>query len=338
MVDDLPVTEPVFAHATRKPPIRRVIISLITFLLLVTVGTGATYSAFTNRPERSKIKHEALLPDPDVILTAGETFPTREAAAENAQNILLIGSDTLRTVANARSDFIVWVHISDDRKTVHLVHFPGNLYVDVPDHGKGTLNAAFADGGPRLLVSTLQMLVDVPLDHVVVVTSAGLSGMTDALLGLDVSAEQASSGRGYTTVRKGVNHIDGAAAVEFVRERRLPGENDISRGRRQLALVKALLLKALTTDTLSHRIQFAEFMDVATHTVTVDNAFSMEEMRSLTSALKGLVGKNVGSITAPVTAFGKSPTGASIDLVNVSRMAQLSIALKRDDTASFPLR
>jgi len=48
--------------------------------------------------------------------------------------------------------------------------------------------------------------------------------MTDVLGGLDVNAEQASSGRGYSTVHKGVNHFDGAAALGFVRERRLPVE------------------------------------------------------------------------------------------------------------------
>jgi polyisoprenyl-teichoic acid--peptidoglycan teichoic acid transferase len=337
MLDASTITVTAFAHASRKRRVRRAIISLIVFLLLLTVGTGATYSAFTNPPERTRIKQEALLPPADAILTAGETVPTRGAAASGAENILLIGSDTLGNVTKASTDIIVWAHVSSDRKTVHLVHFPGNLWVNVPGRGKDKISAAFKYGGPPLLVRTLQMLVDVPLDHVAVVTSAGLSGMTDVLGGLDVNAERASSGRGYSTVHKGVNHFDGAAALGFVRERRLPGESDISRGRRQLAFIKALLLKSLTTDTLANRIRSAEFMEVVVHGLTVDNAFSSDEMRSLTTSLKGLVAKNVVSITAPITGFGKSPKGA-VDVVNAPRMALLSIALKRDDMAGFPLR
>jgi len=128
MLDASTITVSAFAHASRKRRVRRAIISLIVFLLLLTVGAGATYSAFTNPPERTGIKHEALLPPADAILTAGETVPTRGAAAIGVENILLIGSDTLGNVTKASTDIIVWAHISSDRKTVHLVHFPGNLW------------------------------------------------------------------------------------------------------------------------------------------------------------------------------------------------------------------
>jgi hypothetical protein len=64
MLDASTITVSAFAHASRKRRVRRAIISLIVFLLLLTVGTGATYSAFTNPPERTGIKHEALLPPP----------------------------------------------------------------------------------------------------------------------------------------------------------------------------------------------------------------------------------------------------------------------------------
>jgi LCP family protein required for cell wall assembly len=337
MLDELTITVSAFSRATRRRRIRRTIITLVSFLVLLTVGTGATYSAFLNHPERSRIRQVALLPAPDAILTPGETVPTQEAAAARAQNILLIASDTQGGVASARSDVIVWVHISDDRKQVHLVNFPRDLYVDVPGYGNDRISAAFTIGGPQLLVRTLQQLVDVPLDHVAMMNFEGFKGMTDVLGGVDVTAAKASSGHGYSTVRKGMNHFDGAAALGYVRERRLPGESDISRGSRQMAFVKALLLKSLTTDILTNPIQFAEFMDVAAHNLTVDKAFSVAGMRTLTSVLRDLDSKNIVSITAPISGLAKDAKGASVDLVNAPRMTRLSIALKRDDMASFPL-
>ena len=78
-------------------------------------------------------------------------------------------------------------------------------------------------------------------------------------------------------------------------------------------------------------------MDVAAHNLTVDNTFSVAEMRSLTSGLRVLDGKNIVSITAPIKGLVKDPKGAPVDLVNAPRMAVLSIELKRDDMASFPL-
>jgi LCP family protein required for cell wall assembly len=103
---------------------------------------------------------------------------------------LLIGSDSRTSVANGRSDVIVLVHISRDSKMVHLIHFPRDMYVDVPGHGKDKINAAYVYSGPRLLV---RKLVDVPIDHVAVIGFDGLKAMTDAVGGVDVYTGEVTS-------------------------------------------------------------------------------------------------------------------------------------------------
>ncbi len=338
MLDERTITVTAFAGATRPVRFHRIVISLVSLAVLLTVGTGAAYQAFLNHTPKINIKHAALLPAPSVALTPGETVPTKDPAAKDAQNLLLIGSDSRGTVAQGRSDIIVLAHVSDDRKQVYLVHFPHDLYADVPGYGKNTVNSAYAYGGPQLLVRTLQQLVDIPIDHAGVINFTGLQGMTDALGGVDVKVGKASSGRGLTSLRKGVNHLDGAAALGFIRARSQPGENDITRGRRQLTFIKALMGKALSKDALSNRIAFVEFRDAATANLTVDNDFPREDMRSLASALSGLASKDIVPITAPITGLGKSLTGTQIDVLNVSRMALLSIALRTDNMASFPVR
>jgi LCP family protein required for cell wall assembly len=335
MLDERTITVTAFAGATRPVRIRRVILSLFAMLVLLTVGTGAAYQAFLNHTPKINIKHAALLPAHGVALTPGETVPIEDPAAHDAQNLLLIGSDSRGTVAQGRSDIIVLAHISDDRKQVYLVHFSRNLYVDVPGYGRDTINSAYAYGGPQLLVRTLQQLLDIPIDHAGVLTFDGIQGMTDGLGGVEVTVGKASSGPGLTTLRKGVNLLDGAAALGFIRARNQPGENDITRGRRQMAFIKALMVKALGKNALSNRFALAEFKDAATANLTVDNAFTTEEMRSLASALSGLGSKHIVSITAPATGLGKSATGTQIDVLNVSRMALLSIALRTDNMASF---
>ncbi len=336
MLDERTITVTAFARTPGKIRIRRVFLSLLSILVLATVGTGAAYQAFLNHTPRINIKHAALLPAPGTALSPGETVPTKDPVAGDAENLLLIGSDSSGTVAQGRSDIIVLAHITDDRKQVYLVNFPRDMYVDVPGYGKDTINSAYRYGGPQLLVRTLQQLVDVPIDHVGVITFDGLQGMTDGLGGVDVAVGKASSGPGLTTLRKGVNHLDGAGALGFIRERRQPGENDITRGRRQLTFIKAFMVKALSKDALSNRIVFAEFRDAATANLTVDNVFTAEEMRSLASALNGLGSKDIATITAPITGLGKSPNGTQIDVVNVPEMARLSIALRSDYMAGFP--
>ena len=145
------------AAAPRTHRTRRIIVSAVLILLVLIVGTGLTYWLLLNHTVTTNVKHEALLPTP----SAGETLPvesptTKDSSAKvplakGAQNILLIGSDSRGSVANGRSDVIVLMHISSDRKKVYLVHFPRDMYVDVPGHGKDKINAAYAYGGPQLL-------------------------------------------------------------------------------------------------------------------------------------------------------------------------------------------
>ncbi len=333
MLDEFTTSESAEVAAPRRHRTRRIIVSLVAILLVLTVGTGAAYLAFLNHTVTTNVKHAALLPTP----SAGESVPTKDPSAKDAQNILLIGSDSRGSVANGRSDVIVLMHISSDRKKVYLVHFPRDMYVDVPGRGKDKINAAYAYGGPQLLARTLQNLVDVPLDHVAVIGFEGFKAMTDAVGGVDVYAEEASTEPGSGAVRVGVNHLGGEAALAFVRERHQLTEGDISRGRRQQAFIKALMLKGLSKATLTNPLRFAQFVDAGTRNLTVDNAFSVADMRSQALAMRDLRSKDIVFITAPITGFGTSPQGASIDIVDDALMARLSTALRSDDMSSIPL-
>jgi LCP family protein required for cell wall assembly len=336
---------------------RRIIVSVVLILLVLTVGTGVVYWALLNHTVTANVKHEALLPTP----SAGETSPIEDPSAMNpspkdpaagaplakdALNILLIGSDSKTSVANGRSDVIILMHITSDRKKVYLVHFPRDIYVDVPGHGKDKINATYAYGGPQLLVRTLRNLVDVPIDHVAVIGFEGFKAMTDAVGGVDVYAEEASSDevynedgteKWYNAVHVGMNHLDGAAALGFVRERYQLSKGDLSRGRREQAFVKALMLKVLSKQTLANPVRFAALVGAVAHNLTVDNAFSIADIYSQTLAMRDLRSEDIVFITAPITGFGTSPQGASIDIVDDAKMAQLSIALRTDDMSSIAL-
>jgi LCP family protein required for cell wall assembly len=320
------------AAAPKTGRTRRVIRRVVLFLLVLAVGTGAVYVALLDRMVTTNVKREALLPTP----SAGESVPTETPSAKDAQDILLIGSDSKGDIANGRSDVIVLMHISGDRQKVYLVHFPRDIYVDVPGYGMDKINAAYAYGGPQLLVRTLQNLVDVTVDHMVVVGFEGFKAMTDAVGGVDVYAEEATVDD-WGTVQVGMNHLDGTTALGFVRERYLLSKGDISRGRRQQAFIKALILKALSKETLTNPVRFAQLVDAATRNVTVDNAFSVADIYSQALAMRDLRSKDIVFITAPITGFGSSPQGASIDIVDDAKMAQLSIALRSDDMSSIPL-
>jgi LCP family protein required for cell wall assembly len=312
--------------------VRRVVATTVALLLLLLVGVVAAYLLFLNHTLTANVKHQSLLPTPGVSGAAAP--PARKAAAKDAQNILIIGSDSRTTVAEGRSDVIVLMHVAADRKTVTLVHFPRDLYVSVPGHGKDKINAAFAYGGAPLLVETLQNLTGVPIDHVAVLGFDGFQKMTDAVGGVDVYVEEPGSSSAYK-YHKGYQHMGGAEALAFVRERHALSEGDISRGRRQQAFIKALLLKSLSRSVLTKPITLAHFVDAGTKNLTVDNAFSVSDMRSEAFSMRSLRSSDIAFVTAPFTGFGTAPNGGSIDIVDVPGMQALGEALQNDQMSTY---
>jgi LCP family protein required for cell wall assembly len=320
------------AEPPRRRRVRRTLGIVVALVVLLVIGAGAGYVALLNHTVTTNVKHSALLPTPGV--DGATEAPAKVPALKDAQNILIIGSDARAGLAGARSDVIVLMHVAHDRKSVTLVHFPRDLYVSVPGHGKDKINAAFAYGGSPLLVRTLQDLVGVPIDHVALVDFEGFKNMTDAVGGVDVYAEEASNSRGYA-FHQGFNRMNGAAALVFVRERKQLSEGDISRGRRQQAFIKALMLKSLSKDVLANPVKLAQFVDAATSNLTVDNGFTVADLRSEAFAMRNLRGKDIAFVTAPFTGFGTSPSGASIDLVDVDGMKTLGKALRGDAMSTY---
>ena len=316
---------------TRGRRVRRAVAVVLALVLLVVVGGGAAYLLFLNHTVTKNVQHRALLPTPGV--SGATAAPTKKPAAKNAQNLLFIGSDARGGLAG-RSDVIVLMHVAGDRRTVTLVHFPRDLYVSIPGHGKDKINAAYAYGGAPLLVRTLQDLVGVPIDHVALTNFEGFKNMTDAVGGVNVYVEEPSSGPTYS-FHKGYQQMDGAQALAFVRERKQLSEGDISRGRRQQAFIKALLLKSLSKDVLTNPVRLAQFVDAGTKNLVVDEQYTVSQMRKEALSLRNLRGKDVSFVTAPFTGFGTAPNGGSIDLVDEQGMQDLGEALQNDDMASY---
>ena len=158
----------------------------------------------------------------------------RPAKVGTAENILLIGVDDpdgkgglfedlssgTWTPGKFRSDAIMVLHISGDRKSAQLVSIPRDSFVDVPGRGRDKINASFSDGGPSELAEVVESLSDIRIDHAVVIDFEHLADMTDALGGIDVyQPEDITDPRNNYTWQKGPLHLEGEKAVWYVRQR-----------------------------------------------------------------------------------------------------------------------
>jgi LCP family protein required for cell wall assembly len=260
------------------------------------------------------------------------TTPSRSPDAGDAMNFLIIGTDSRDlSVERGRSDVIVLLHVSDERDRVDLVHFPRDLFVPIAGTGGSSkINAAYAYGGAPLLVQTLQPLVDVPVDHVVIVNFDSFKAMTDAIGGVDVQVTEASDG--FPT---GTMHMDGETGLRFVRERYALSQGDISRGERQMQFVKAIMVKALSRDTLTNPARLAGFVDAATTNLTVDQDLRVGEMRDLGFSMRDVRGDDIHFWQGPWNGVDMHPVAGSIVLMAPDQMATLSEHLRTDTMESY---
>ena len=189
--------------------------------------------------------------------------PSSRPADAAGQTFLLMGTDTRSPEAttgtdaapdavfgSTRSDVIMVATIAEDGQSASIISIPRDSWVDVPGRGKNKINAAYAFGGPPLLIETVEQLSRVHIDHFAVIDFAGFAQMTDAVGGIDVNVGQETE-RDGVVVPAGPQHLNGEQALVYVRERKsLPG-GDLDRVRRQQAALRAFVQKTLSSGTLS---------------------------------------------------------------------------------------
>lgn len=321
----------------RRRRLGRVVIVGVLLLSLLGVGVVAGYFAFLNWRVGDNLTYTRLMPDDGAQVT-GEEGPVDPVVVERAEtagealNFLLLGTDTRNPDGErGRSDVIVLMHVSDDRERVDLIHFPRDYFVEIPGSSdKNKINAAFAFGGAPLVVETIQGLLGVPVDEVAIVDFESFKAMTDAIGGVQVDVAEASPG-----FPEGPMQMDGETGLGFVRERYALSQGDISRGERQQAFIEAIMLKALSRETVTNPARLASFVDAATTNLTVDDDLDLGEMRSLLLSLRGVRGQDINFVTAPWTGLGSDPTAGSVVLPAREQLVELSSHLQNDTMETY---
>ena len=258
--------------------------------------------------------------DPFSEITGGR--PAKQV--DGAFNILLVGSDSRDPDAPVdgagkwRADTVIVMHIPADHKRAYLVSVPRDLYVPIPENAgascdtgsRNKINAAFAFGGLPLAVKTVECFTDVRIDHVMAIDFAGFKDVTDALGGVDLKVERTvtSIHKPYRTFTKGVNHMNGTEALDWVRQRKQFPDGDFARMRHQQEFLKALMDKAASTGTLSNPKKLNDFLKAVTAAVTVDQGFSLTDMAVQFRSLRG---ENLTFVTSP-NLGGQTVDGQSV--------------------------
>lgn len=275
--------------------------------------------------------------DPFSEITGGRPAKT----VDGALNLLLLGSDSRDPEKSqgdngaARTDTIILMHIPASHDKAYLVSIPRDLYVPVPKSADGKfggvrakINAAYAWGGPPLMVQTVEGFTGVRIDHVVIIDFFGFKDVTDALGGVDLFIERdvKSIHTPFRQFKKGTQHLNGEEALDYVRQRYQFPDGDFARVRHQQEFLRALMDKAVSTGTVTNPAKLNAFLKAATKAMTVDQSFSLVDMAL---QFKSLRSDKLTFMTSPYSGTD-TINGESVVLSNREKALTLYEAMKAD--------
>ena len=265
----------------------------------------------------------------------GNITPDNAAAAElaryekerptslvkDAQNILLIGSDSRSGDGNARygrdsgterSDTTILLHLSAGRRSATAVSLPRDLMVDVPAclqaDGSRTepmfamFNYAFQKGGSACTIRTVEKLTGIRIDHHMVVDFHGFKDMVDAVDGVEICLTKPINDKAAKLkLPAGKVTLNGEQALGYVRARKSIGDgSDTDRMDRQQRFLGALVNKVQSNDVLLNPVKLYPVLDAATSSLTTDpDLASLRGLYELVRGLRDIPTERVQFLTVP---------------------------------------
>src|SRR3954451_20850648 len=183
-------------------------------------------------------------------------------AVLTGSNVLVLGSDQrpkgskepgASTSGPSRSDSIMLLHVGVG--TVRKLSILRDTQVDIPGHGAGKINSAYALGGAPLTIKTLEGFFgsDLRINHIVEVNFTDFPDLIDALGGVDITLKKCISSNSFggkrVRLHKGDHHLNGEEALRFARVRQnrcAPNEDDRARAARQQQVFAAMRDKVVS--------------------------------------------------------------------------------------------
>ncbi len=239
------------------------------------------------------------------------------APSGDALYFLVVGSDSRAGLADLtnfgpaggeRGDVIMLVRLDSSTGTARILSIPRDLWVDIPGHAKGKINAAYAYGGPALMVETIRQNLGIPVNHYVEVGFTGFIAMVDQIGGIELDfpypARDASSG---LNVAAGNQVLDGKTALAYARSRKYQElqngswvsveANDIGRTKRQQEVVGAILRSLKRPSSIAEAGQIASA--VSRH-LTIDANLASSSVAGLAWNFRRLLSGQFDATTLPV--------------------------------------
>ena len=263
----------------------------------------------------------------DYVLVGSDS---RQGLTAEQQRQLNTGS--ARDVLGKRTDSIILVHVPSGDGKPALISLPRDSYVPVPGHGHNKINAAYALGGPKLLVETIEGVTGVRIDGYVEIGFGGFASVVDSVDGVDICVKRAMNDpKAGINLKAGCQTLNGPNALGYVRARYSDPLGDIGRVQRQRQFLGAIMHKALTPSTVLVPWRYYGFASAAGAGLTVGEDTSMRDVTRVLQAMRSVSNGQGLSLTVPVSNPALPTHVGSAVKWDSQKAGELFRAIKNDD-------
>lgn len=254
-------------------------------------------------------------------VSAVADYSGRPAAGEGT-NWLIVGSDSREGLSKKeikdlhvgdptgrRTDTILLAHIPDGDVKPTLVSFPRDLRVEIPGHGVGQINSAYStdayeNGGPKLLVKTVEQATNLRIDHYAEIGFGGFANIVDAIGGVEMKVPAGMvDGSNGQKLPAGVHELNGSQALTFVRMRKSAAtpRSDLDRVVNQRKFIGALAGEISSPGTLLNPFDLFPLLGEVPDALSIDEGDHLHNLFWLGWAARGISDGGMLTTTAPVS-------------------------------------
>lgn len=324
--NDLPSPQP----KPRRPKRRffrfalLVLAAMLVFLLAVPIYAWSQIRRVDATPTGDR---PADQPGTTILLLGSDS---REGLSEEEQEELGTGH-----TAGQRTDTIMIMYVPVGGEPA-LISIPRDSYRPIPGNGSNKINAAYAFGGPKLMVETIEHNTGLRMDAYVEVGFGGFVNVIDALGGVDLCLKKAIKDKdAHIDLPAGCQELSGADALGYVRMRKSDPRGDLGRVERQRAVMSAMAARAATPSTVLNPVKYWRFANAGARSVTLGEDTTARELATFARAMAKVSSGKGLTLTVPISNPNASTSAGSSVLWDDEGAKDMFADIARGDTSDL---
>lgn len=227
-------------------------VMLLCLIILIGIGWYVSNAYFKVQETANNIQHKIEGRDKSDLRDKAVSIQDKDAIS-----VALFGVDAnaerLSAGDKGRSDSIILLSINPKKNKTVMVSIPRDTYSEMV--GKGTqekIAHAYAYGGAKMAVQSVEKLMNVPIDYYATVNMDGMHKLIGEVGGIDVKSNATFNANGYDFVKGQTVHLDGDKALAFIRARKGDGAGgDFGRQERQQIVIQGLANKIVNVQSVT---------------------------------------------------------------------------------------